>query len=413
MSDVVIRTERLGKSFPLQRQVPHSRLTDELWSGLKGWWQPRSITEPFWALKDVSLQIRQGEVVGLIGHNGAGKSTLLKLLCRILHPTTGRMELHGRVGSLLEVGTGFHPELTGRENVYLNGAILGMSQAEVRRKFDEIVEFADVAEFLDLPVKRYSSGMTVRLAFAVAAHLDPEILLVDEVLAVGDAQFQRKCLDRMSAVAQSGRTIVFVSHNTTAVQRLCQRIILLSHGQATEFASPEDALREYLAGLQEPTAWVRTGPEPASSHLQRIALCRFDGSPLDVPDSASAFGVTIDYRLTKACPGVLLAMAVSTVTGTPLFSTANPDAQVVLPSQPGDYRVQVMFPEALFMPKRFTLTVALYSQQETYDRVDAGLTFDVAAASSLATSLPGGRWGELQILCDWSTPVCPPTVAAS
>src|SRR6202011_3565898 len=185
----------------------------------------------FWALKDVSLEVKRGEVVGIIGRNGAGKSTLLKILSRITDPTKGRIEIRGRVASLLEVGTGFHQELTGRENIFLNGAILGMTRAEIKRKFDEIVAFAEVEEFLDTPVKRYSSGMYVRLAFAVAAHLDPEILVIDEVLAVGDAEFQKKCLGKMAEVAKGGRTVLFVSHNMGAVTRLCSRAILLSAGR--------------------------------------------------------------------------------------------------------------------------------------------------------------------------------------
>src|SRR5438309_432976 len=191
--------------------------------------KPPAALESIWALKDVSFEVRPGEVVGIIGRNGAGKSTLLKLLSRITEPTSGRIELRGRVGSLLEVGTGFHPELTGRENIYLNGAILGMSREEIDRKFDEIVAFSEVADFLNTPVKRYSSGMYVRLAFAVAAHLEPETLVVDEVLAVGDSAFQKKCLGRMSAVAQSGRTVLFVSHNMNAVESLCTSILLLEN----------------------------------------------------------------------------------------------------------------------------------------------------------------------------------------
>ena len=204
--------------------------------------------EEFWALKDVSFDIMPGDRVGIIGRNGAGKSTLLKLLSRITEPSTGRITMRGRVASLLEVGTGFHPELTGRENIYLNGAILGMTRAEVRRKFDEIVDFAGVEKFLDTPVKRYSSGMYVRLAFAVAAHLEPEILVVDEVLAVGDAEFQKKCLGKMEEVSKGqGRTVLFVSHNMAAVQQLCERGMLLKEGLLTENTSARDVVLQYHA----------------------------------------------------------------------------------------------------------------------------------------------------------------------
>src|SRR5262245_52345252 len=207
-----------------------------------------SNSNTFWALKDVSFEVKRGEVVGIIGRNGAGKSTLLKILSRIVEPTTGRAEIHGRVGSLLEVGTGFHPELTGRDNIYLNGAILGMKRVEIRRKFDEIVAFADIERFLDTPVKRYSSGMYVRLAFAVAAHLDPEVLIVDEVLAVGDGAFQKKCLGKMQDVASGGRTVLFVSHNMAAVSRLCSRGILLRQGRVVADGRIAQVVSTYLGG---------------------------------------------------------------------------------------------------------------------------------------------------------------------
>src|SRR5881227_663529 len=232
MSDVAIAVKNLSKSFKIAHQrdgLPGYRtLRDDLIGlpqrMLARWKRNGQLTsETFWALKDVSFEVKKGEVVGIIGRNGTGKSTLLKILSRITEPTSGGADIYGRIGALLEVGTGFHPELTGRENIFMNGAILGMSRAEIRKKFDEIVAFAEIEQFLDTPVKRYSSGMYVRLAFAVAAHLDPEILLVDEVLAVGDAEFQKKCLDKMENVSRQGRTILFVSHNMGAVQNLCRR----------------------------------------------------------------------------------------------------------------------------------------------------------------------------------------------
>src|SRR4051812_26689350 len=228
MADPIIQVENLGKRYQLTHEIRHDTLRDTLSHGMRGLirrWrnrEPRSALEEFWALREVSFEIKRGEVVGIIGRNGAGKSTLLKVLSRITEPTTGRITLKGRVASLLEVGTGFHPELTGRDNIFLNGAILGMSRVEIRKKFDEIVAFAEVERFLDTPVKRYSSGMYVRLAFAVAAHLEPEILVVDEVLAVGDAEFQKKCLGKIDDVShREGRTVLFVSHNMAAIQNLC------------------------------------------------------------------------------------------------------------------------------------------------------------------------------------------------
>ena len=227
--------------------------------------------EEFWALKDISFDVNVGEVVGIIGRNGAGKSTLLKVLSRITEPTKGRVTLRGRVASLLEVGTGFHPELTGRENIFLNGAVLGMARAEILRKFDEIVDFAEVEKFLDTPVKRYSSGMYVRLAFAVAAHLEPEILVVDEVLAVGDVEFQKKCLGKMKAVAKEGRTILFVTHNMTAVASFCSRVVCIRDGQLTDDGKPSDIVANYLASYKSQSSkskWDSWSTAPGTDNLR-------------------------------------------------------------------------------------------------------------------------------------------------
>ena len=257
MSDVVIRVENLSKKYIIghQKQERYTALRDVIANGAISFWQGLTgdrqakhddLSEDFWALKDVSFEIKQGDRVGIIGRNGAGKSTLLKILSRITEPTSGKISIKGRVASLLEVGTGFHPELTGRENIYLNGAILGMDRAEIKKNFDEIVAFAEVAKFLDTPVKRYSSGMYVRLAFAVAAHLEPEILIVDEVLAVGDAQFQKKCLEKMENVAEKeGRTVLFVSHNMGAVRSLCSQGFVLNAGDLIYSGSINEAIGEY------------------------------------------------------------------------------------------------------------------------------------------------------------------------
>ena len=255
-------------------------------------------TETFWALRDVSLEIQSGEVLGVVGRNGAGKSTLLKILSRITDPTSGRVELHGRVGSLLEVGTGFHPELTGRENVYLNGAILGMRKPEIRQRFSEIVEFAGVEQFLDTPVKRYSSGMYVRLAFAVAAHLDTEVLVVDEVLAVGDSEFQKKCLGKMSAVAGTGRTVLFVSHNMPAITGLCARAALLSKGTVSRVGPAADVVREYLSmgtridGGGEVGSYRHRG---RVLHVEGVSLL-VGGRESKVVRSGDACSIAVAYR---------------------------------------------------------------------------------------------------------------------
>jgi len=261
MNDIVIKAENLGKKYIIGHQAERGGYTSlrdvlmqnarTLWSKTKDLATGKPIIqgdtmEEVWALKDVSFEIRRGEAVGIIGRNGAGKSTLLKILSRITEPSTGRVNIKGRVASLLEVGTGFHPELSGRENIYLNGTILGMTRAEIKRKFDEIVAFAEVERYLDTPVKRYSSGMYVRLAFAVAAHLEPEILVVDEVLAVGDAQFQKKCLGKMSDVAKEGRTVLFVSHNMAAISSLCERAILLNNGGIVIQGDVQSVISKYL-----------------------------------------------------------------------------------------------------------------------------------------------------------------------
>ena len=264
MSDLAIRVDTLSKRYRIgAAERRHTTLRDLIadaarkpWRGLKGLLrangEPRiSAKEWVWALKSVSFEVRRGEVVGIIGRNGAGKSTLLKVLTRITEPTEGFVELHGRVGSLLEVGTGFHPELTGRENIYLNGAILGMKRNEIARKFDEMVAFAEISRFIDTPVKRYSSGMYLRLAFSVAAHLEPDILLVDEVLAVGDAAFQKKCLGKLGGVASEGRTVLFVSHNLGQLRRLCERGVLLSQGKCLDVGSIDDVIIEYQKALLE------------------------------------------------------------------------------------------------------------------------------------------------------------------
>ena len=260
MKDVAVSVEEVGKQFRLGVHQPHDRFSEviqgvakSLVAGPRKWLRHQDGeatgtdgSTGFWALRDVSFKIQQGEVLGIIGRNGAGKSTLLKILSRITEPTTGRFGICGRVGSLLEVGTGFHPELTGRENIFLNGAILGMTRAEVQKKFDEIVEFAGIEQFLDTPVKRYSSGMYVRLGFAVAAHLEPEILLVDEVLSVGDAAFQKKCLGKINTVAEGGRTVIFVSHNIMAIQGLCDRVLWLDEGTVRADGPSRAVISEYL-----------------------------------------------------------------------------------------------------------------------------------------------------------------------
>ena len=301
----IIVVESLGKRYRLDHQAErprYSSLRDVLSEKAKRLFRPavsgNSRTEEFWALKDVSFEVHTGEVVGIIGRNGAGKSTLLKVLSRITEPTTGSVRLRGRIASLLEVGTGFHQELTGRENIFLNGAILGMSRAEIRAKFDEIVAFSEVEKFLDTPVKRYSSGMYVRLAFGVAAHLEPEILVVDEVLAVGDAEFQKKCLGKMQDVSKGGRTVLFVSHNMSVIQSLCDTAVVLEKGRMRFLGPIDSAIAEYLRSIR--------GNEGAEGHIASLGrdlrVTRLAIRPLAIN---SGDPVTFEIQLTPVRPTVI------------------------------------------------------------------------------------------------------------
>ncbi len=339
ISDLAIRIDGLGKKYRIrhQRRERYVALRDVLADGVRDLFRrhrkyQRPAVEDFWALKDVSFAVRRGEVTGVIGRNGAGKSTLLKLISRITEPSTGRIELIGRVASMLEVGTGFHPELTGRENIFLNGAILGMRHAEIKRRFDQIVAFSEVEDFLDTPVKRFSSGMYVRLAFAVAAHLHTEILIVDEVLAVGDAEFQRKCLGRMSEVAQGGRTVLFVSHNMAAIRRLTQRCIVLDRGRITLDAPPQDAIEHYLKQSSEGIAegrFVRAVPRPADRpfYVERVTTRRqAGGDPTAQFDCDQPILISIDYAAARPVPGLYGYVQLQRLDGTVIYEGDSTDA---------------------------------------------------------------------------------------
>ncbi|MDQ4075592.1 MAG: polysaccharide ABC transporter ATP-binding protein [Chloroflexota bacterium] len=345
MSDTAIHVEGLGKEYRIGAQqgkkARYRTLRDTLADSVKAPFRRAAklmrgqatgaaeLDEAIWALKDVSFQVKRGEVVGIIGRNGAGKSTLLKVLSRITEPTAGYADIAGRVGSLLEVGTGFHPELTGRENVYLNGAILGMRRQEIERKFDEIVEFAEVAKFIDTPVKHYSSGMYLRLAFAVAAHLEPEILLVDEVLAVGDAAFQKKCLNKMQDVGQEGRTVLFVSHNMPAVTRLCERTILLDEGQVLHDGPSHEVVGLYLnTGLGTTAVREWSVKEAPGSDIVRLLGLRVrdkDGKVTEAMDIRRPIGIEMEYEVLK--PGYTLFphFSVTNQDGTLLFVALDQD----------------------------------------------------------------------------------------
>jgi lipopolysaccharide transport system ATP-binding protein len=319
----------------------------------------------FWALRGVNLEVRQGELVGIIGHNGAGKSTLLKVLSRVTRPTTGEVEIRGRVGSLLEVGTGFHPDLTGRENVYLSGAILGMRRAEIERKFSEIVAFAELEKFIDTTVKFYSSGMYVRLAFSVAAHLEPEILIMDEVLAVGDAAFQQKCLDKMAEVRRAGRTVFFVSHNMPAVTRLCRRVVLLEAGSVAADGEPHEVVNRYLSSGWRTGAlreWGEDAPGDAAARLRRVRVADESGRTTVAADIRRPVRLEITYDVLE--PGHVLAPVVELANegGTVVFGTHDTGEEWRRRERPpGRYTSEVTIPGNLLAEGSFVAHVSLMS----------------------------------------------------
>jgi lipopolysaccharide transport system ATP-binding protein len=402
---LAVRIDDLGKRYRLgARREPYQTLRERL-AGLararSSCGDARSASEEFWALRHVSLEVEHGEVFGIIGRNGAGKSTLLKILSRITEPSEGWAEIGGRVGSLLEVGTGFHPELSGRENIYLNGAILGMRKAEIDRRFDEIVSFAEVDEFIDTPVKRYSSGMYVRLAFAVAAHLEPEILVVDEVLAVGDAEFQRKCLGRMHDVARGGRTVLFVSHNMAAIRRLCRKVVVLDRGRVERLSDdPADAVRAYLAaGESAFPAWTREPADrPDGAHFRSAEIG--NGRP---PNAKDGIPITIVWELPSRAPDLYLGLGIYADDGTPLFGTQPEDAGIPTPREPGTYSATVLVPGELLAPGAYRLSLALWSQSHgPVDVREHALRFEVQDAPCLFNSVLPSRAGHLQVRCSWS-----------
>ncbi len=354
--------------------------------------EPSTEDETFWALEDLNLEVRPGEVLGVIGKNGAGKSTLLKILSRITPPTRGRVELRGRVASLLEVGTGFHPDLTGRENVYLNGTLLGMRKKAIDRSFDAIVDFAEVERFIDTPVKRYSSGMYVRLAFAVAAHLDPEILLVDEVLAVGDAEFQRKCLGKLDAMARGGRTVLFVSHNLAAVQKLCETALLLHEGRRVRLGSASDVVRDYLSTRDGDGSIARfdvaTRRGAGWARITDARLLDDSGSAVGAVACDRELVVELDVETTppsaqNTLRGLVVELVFYSDDGRPVLSLMNVDDAVgELPSSDA-CRLRVRLAPPTFVPGRYRLKLFLgIPFMQHVDEIDDALSFDVLPPES-------------------------------
>ncbi len=396
MSDYAIKVEGLGKKYLLRHQAAGKRyvaLRDVLTEKAKAFFGNRKSesgnrqsTEEFWALKDVSFEVKPGEAVGIIGRNGAGKSTLLKLLSRITEPTSGRIRLRGRVASLLEVGTGFHPELTGRENIFLNGAILGMNRVEIRDKFDEIVDFAEVEKFLDTPVKHYSSGMYMRLAFAVAAHLEPEILIVDEVLAVGDMEFQKKCLGKMEDASKGGRTVLFVSHNMDAVLRLCRHGMVLQQGTVSFVGDAKTAIGRYLGNATKQPHEVDLSTHPRTGELRKkIQFLKvrlrnhIDGDAWRLP-----FGwplcMEIDFRATTALPFAEIGANIFSTTGQEIISSLSSNSIEDNAFQPGDHRCLVDFGRIFLVPGRYQMSLGLRSDSGMEDHLLGAVEFEVSSS---------------------------------
>jgi lipopolysaccharide transport system ATP-binding protein len=364
-----------------------------------------------WALKDVSFNLEEGKVLGIVGRNGAGKSTLLKILSRVTEPTEGTVTVRGRVGSLLEVGTGFHPELTGRENIYMNGAILGMKRAEIDSKFDEMVEFSEVAQFIDTPVKRYSSGMYLRLAFAVAAHLEPEILVVDEVLAVGDAEFQRKCLGKMGDVAQQGRTVLFVSHNMSAILRLTQEAIVLKKGQLIKRASTPEAVDFYLSSGQAESGeriWDADEVPAASAPFTPISLRLKDrsGKVVDTVRSTEPVTVEWEYQIDSSLTGLRVGMYLNTMRGEYVFTAFDTDDAKQYEQfgarQAGRYISRCKIPADFFNEGRYSLGVNASSfGVRRYFMDENALSFNVDISGAPGTQWPEVRQGPIRPRFDW------------
>ena len=371
----------------------------------------RKSADTIWALKDITFDVRQGQALGIVGRNGAGKSTLLKILSRVTDPTEGYGEMRGRVGSLLEVGTGFHPELTGRENIFLNGAILGMTRKEILARFDEIVDFSEVAQFIDTPVKRYSSGMYLRLAFAVAAHLEPEILVVDEVLAVGDADFQRKCLGKMGDVAQQGRTVLFVSHNMSSILRLTEETLVLEKGKVLLRAPSAEAVDFYLnRGLSKlGERFWEEDEVPASAAPFRPLAIRVrakDGAVSDTVRSVEPFTIEIEYALAEDLTGLRVGFYLMSTRGEPIFTSFDTDSSELFQAYParakGTYTSRCVIPANTLNEGRFVLGINASSYHiRRYFQDEQALTFSVDASGAPGTHWPEPRPGGVRPVLDW------------
>ena len=416
----IVRVEKLGKRYRLgKREAAYGTLRESIVDAM---WAPfmrlrgqngNSAAEIIWALKDLNFVVEPGEVVGVIGRNGAGKSTLLKVLSRITEPTVGRAELYGRVASLLEVGTGFHPELTGRENIYLNGAILGMRKSEISRKFDEIVAFAELEKFLDTPVKRYSSGMYMRLAFAVASHLEPEILMIDEVLAVGDAAFQKKCLGKMGDVAREGRTVLFVSHNMIAVQSLCKRVLWLEQGEIVENGTAGTVVSNYLnksfggsGSLEEFWLDVDRAPGNDSVRLHAVRVRPVEGDPSAPLTMRTPFLIEVEYWNLKPDAQLHVTLHLYTKHEIIAFTTGSGRdpawSEKLMPT--GLYRSACYIPGQLLNSGRHRFDVLIVKDKSAMQiKHESAVTFEIHDLQERDLSWYGREPGVVQPVLDWTT----------
>lgn len=424
MNRSIIKVQHLSKQYRLgATHTAHQTLRETLVSAVKAPFSRQENGDDarnnnIWALKDVGFEVSRGEVIGIIGRNGAGKSTLLKILSRITEPTHGRIELYGRVGSLLEVGTGFHPELTGRENIFLNGVIMGMKRKELARKFDEIVAFAEMDRFIDTPVKRYSSGMYVRLAFAVAAHLEPEILIVDEVLAVGDEIFQKKCLGKMATIANEGRTVLFVSHNMPAVLNLCPRVILLEGGVITQDGKSSDVVSYYLQSGGAGRAFrewpdVSTAPGDEVVRLRSVSVLDEDEQVCQSFDIRKKVGIRFEYDVLQSGRLLVPTFSISTETGTIAFYAGDRDPEWEdLPRPAGRYTSTAWIPGNFLNAGTMIVSVTISTVRPTHKHLSEQgvLSFQVIDRMGQDTArgnFPGQFGGAVRPLLPWQTQFCP------
>ncbi len=421
MDHLAIRADGLGKQYRIGgRQDGYRTLRDTL---VESFAAPlrrarklmrgqatgaADLDETIWALRDVSFEVKHGEVVGVIGRNGAGKSTLLKILSRITEPTEGYADVYGRVGSLLEVGTGFHPELTGRENIYLNGAILGMKRAEIANRFDEMVAFAEIEKFIDTPVKHYSSGMYVRLAFAVAAHLETEILLVDEVLAVGDAAFQRKCLGKMSGVAESGRTVLFVSHNMGAITSLCSRALLLDEGRLQTDDLTERVISRYLtsgASVSGRCVWEEGVANPGVDEIKVRSVCvrNSAGEVTALLDVRKPFEVEIEYEVSRPLSHCRVGIVLTTVEGVAVLAAYDVDNEAYMGERgPGRYISKCEIPGNLLNPGTFILSIhAGIRRVKSLVSLENVMSIEIEDIGAVGAHVGGRRIGIIRPKLEW------------